>query len=132
VRAAWINGFREPEVNAALLSSGSSLYLTPDIVIRQRRSPLTLGDALRERFIWGRSYGVQRVRVISPARRAFYAAMAPALPALLVLRMTARVIRKRRNVRDFVRALPYTVLLAAGWAFGETAGYLYGTLPEEE
>jgi len=58
--------------------------------------------------------------------------MAPALPALLVLRMTARVIRKRRNVRDFVRALPYTVLLAAGWAFGETAGYLYGTLPEEE
>jgi hypothetical protein len=120
----WRRSFRETAVNETLVSRGEKLVLSPEVIVYQHRSGLKLASALAERFIWGRSYAFARSSLTSPARRLAYGAFAPVLPALLVARMTANVMRKRRCRRAFIRALPLTLLLAASWSAGEMAGYL--------
>jgi hypothetical protein len=106
IRPIWQAIFREIEVNSALLSRGERLALSPKIVVHQHRSDLRLAGALKERFIWGRSYAMARGGVAGGARRKRYAALVPALPAVLLLRMLATAIKKRRGLRRAGR-LPY-------------------------
>ena len=124
VAPVWRTRFHERLVHAALLSQGGRLALSPAIVVFQRRIDLTLGDALRERFIWGRSYASARAEHWRLARRAAIAALTPALPPLLLSRMALTVARKRRCRGAFLRALPLTALLVTAWSIGELAGYL--------
>jgi hypothetical protein len=53
-----------------------------------------------------------------------YAALSPALPAVLLARMAANVARKRRLGGAFVRALPLTAMLTVSWSLGELVGYV--------
>jgi hypothetical protein len=131
VVSVWRDAFREPAVNAALTDSGVKLYLDPGVIVSQNRGELSLGTALRERFVWARSYAVERSRGATLSRRFVYAAMSPALPVILTSRMTLAAARKRTRLRQFVRALPFTLVLTAGWAAGEAVGYLTGSLPGE-
>jgi hypothetical protein len=126
IRPVWEEQFNQVEVNTALLAKGERLLLSPDIVVRQHRLNLRLADALKERCVWGRSFAASRCRRAAPARRALYALFAPALPALLLARMAANVIRKGRCRGPFLRALPLTILLAVAWSLGELAGYWTG------
>jgi hypothetical protein len=131
VETVWRDAFREPAVNAALTGSGEKLYLDAGVIVNQNRGALSLGTALRERFIWARSYAVERGRAGPRSRRFAYAAMSPVLPFLLTSRMALTAARKRRRMKQFVRALPLTLLLTASWAAGEAAGYLTGSLPDD-
>lgn len=126
VRPVWEQGFNEVTVNAALMARGEKLALRPDIIAYQQRSNLCLGSALRERYVWGRSFGAVRCQIMGGLQRTVYAALSPWLPGIVALKMGSAVWKKRRNFGKFLKALPLIVLLLASWGFGELLGYLTG------
>jgi hypothetical protein len=109
-----------------LAERGETLWLSPDVIVDQHRLDLRLEAALRERYVWGRSYAAVRVAGARLSRRLRFAAICPLLPAVLVLRLFRNVLRKRRNRAAFLRALPFILLLTSVWSFGELVGYLTG------
>jgi len=124
VRPLWDEAFREIVVNGALIERGEELVLDPDIVVHHHRSGLELIEALKERFIWGRSYALTRTAVIGDATRYLYAALSPALPVILLARMARTARTRGRHFADFVRAVPHLVPLLISWSMGEMLGYL--------
>jgi hypothetical protein len=124
VRSLWEASFREVVVNGALVAAGKRVALSPDIVVYQHRSDLKLGSALRERFVWGRSYAVTRSTLLSTSRRLVYAALSPLLPPVMLQRMAAIAWQRRRRFGTFLRATPLIALLSLSWSIGECLGYL--------
>ena len=125
IRPVWQEKFYEPGVNEALRSRGELVALAPDMLLYQHRQGLRVGSALRERFVWGRSYAALRGR-LAPHRRVLWALFSPALPVLLLARMTAMAWKKRRTLAPYVKALPLTSILLVSWGLGELAGYVTG------
>jgi hypothetical protein len=123
IRATWEHSFREVVVNAALRSRGEKLALRPDIVVYQHRQGLRLGTALRERFVWGRSYAATRSASLRRSQRVIYTLLSPVLPGILLRRMAATAWR-RAHFGKFLRALPLTAMLVTAWSIGEGVGYL--------
>jgi hypothetical protein len=91
----------------------------------QYRQGLRLGDAMKERFIWDRSFGTLRGESIGGAERLAYAAVSAAIPPLLLFRIVRRAISKGR-IGAVLKALPPPLLLTAAWACGEFTGYVKG------
>jgi hypothetical protein len=123
IAPVWRGSFCEPAVNAALIEKGGRLMLSSRMIVYQRRAGLRVWPALRERFVWGRSYGAGRGAHMTPARRLVYAALTPLLPAVLLARIARTTIQRGRHVGAFLRALPLTGVLTACWSCGELAGY---------
>ncbi len=126
IHETWEESFREVIVNGALISQGEKVTLSPEIVVYQHRSGLRFGRALRERFVWGRSYAATRNALLSAPKRLIYAALCTLLPGVLILRMTGLAWKRRRRFGEFLRALPFIVMLQASWSLGEGVGYLTG------
>jgi len=126
IRAVWQEAFHEAEVNGALMAIGQKLALCPQAVVFQHRTGLRLGAAVKERFVWGRSYAAGRGKSLGAKKRLFYGLLSPVLPGLLLFRMARNVIRRRRGLLAFARALPLTALLTVSWSCGESWGYLAG------
>lgn len=125
IRPVWEEEFHEPNVHAALEARGGTLWMAPQLMVRQRRA-LTLDHALWDRFAFGRLFGSTRVRGVPTGKRLVYAALTPLLPVLLTVRLFRHVLHKRRHRLVFAGALPFILLLAAAWACGECTGYLTG------
>ncbi len=124
VKSAWKPGFNEVTVNAALVAQGGKLALNPNIIVYQHREGLRLGPALRERYVWGRSFGSVRCQVISNGRRLIYTALSPVLPGLVALKMAKTALGKHRQLGKFGKAFPLMLLLLTSWGLGELLGYL--------
>jgi Glycosyl transferase family 2 len=124
VRDAWADDYHETIVHWALVAQGHELWLHPGSVVWQQRGDLTPGLALRERFVWGRSFAGTRVAAAPFARRMAYAAASLLLPALLTLRLARGVVARRRTLGRFAACLPWIVALETVWAAGELCGYL--------
>lgn len=122
----WKDAYHEESVNWALRKLGHSFWQCPEMVVWQQREKMSLTAALRERYVWGRSYAGTRVAESEPEKRLFYAAFSFLLPALLLARMGANVLRKRRHVVKFILAAPLAALLTVGWSVGEFIGYVTG------
>lgn len=126
IRPVWKEIFHESSVNDALRVRGERIALSPRIVLYQHRLGLRVSGALKERFVWGRSYAATRARLVDTPKRMFWAIFSPALPALMMARMTLMALRKRRTFIAYLRALPLTFALIVSWSFGELTGYLTG------
>jgi hypothetical protein len=126
IRPVWQEFFHEESVNGALRSRGEKLALAPEVVLYQHRQGLRLREALKERFVWGRSFGGTRARRAGTLRRVLRAVLAPLLPALILTRMTLMAWKKRRTMAAFLKALPLTVALTLSWSWGEFVGYVTG------
>ncbi len=126
IRPIWQEIFHEASVTAALRSRGQQIILAPAAVLHQHRLGLHVGSALRERFVWGRSYAATRARLARLSQRAFWAVFAPALPILMMARMTGMAWQKRRTMKAFLKAFPLTCALAVSWSCGEWVGYVTG------
>jgi hypothetical protein len=122
---AWKNTFHEPDVHAALQKNGGTLWLSPALLTMQQRE-MRLGPALRERYTFGRLYGGLRAAGVSRLKRLALILLSPLLPLLLVARVYAGVFGKGRHIGPALAALPYIVLFALAWAFGELVGYVAG------
>lgn len=126
IRPIWQEIFHEASVTAALRSRGQRLSLAPAAVLHQHRQRLRVSSALRERFVWGRSYAATRARLAHLSQRVFWAVFAPLLPFLMMARMTLMAWKKRRTMTAFLKALPLTSALAVSWSCGEWIGYVTG------
>ena len=85
-----------------------------------------LRAALQERYVWGRSYAATRAKLAGTRRRLLWAVFAPALPLLMLARMTLMVWGKRRTLDAFVEVLPLIAALSLSWSCGEFIGCLTG------
>lgn len=126
IRPVWQEFFHESSVNGALRSRGEKVVLTPGVVLYQHRQGLRLKAALKERFIWGRSYAATRAKLRGTPRRVLWAVLSPLLPGLILARMTLLAWKKRRTLVAFLKALPLTVALTMSWSWGELVGYATG------
>ncbi len=124
VKHIWQDSFHETSVNAAILSGGGILWLSPEIVVYQHREKMTLASALRERFVWGRSFAGTRAGELSAGKRILFLVLSPALTVLLLLRKVRDIVQKKRLTGKFIQALPLTALLTGFWSLGEFTGYL--------
>jgi len=122
----WKDAYNETLIHRAFHEAGETLWITPDIVVYQHRLDLRWGAALRERYVWGRSYSATRMAGASLPPRLMRAALAPLLPAILVMRHLSNVLQKKRSQGAFFRSLPALILLSVAWSWGELMGYLTG------
>lgn len=125
IKDVWADEFHENVVNSALVVSGHVLWLSPTILVHQSRA-FNLGTALWDRYAFGRLFASTRVRGNSSINRLVYSVSTLVLPALLVGRILVNIVRKRRLLFEFVRAIPFVVLISLSWAWGEFLGYLTG------
>lgn len=126
IQPVWEESFREVVVNGALREAGKSVVLDPSIVAYQNRRNLTFGQALKERFVWGRSFAATRNRSLSGAKRAVYALASPILPFLLYLRFFRITKARGQNLGALMRSTPLILLLLLTWSVGEATGYVSG------
>jgi hypothetical protein len=126
IEPIWREAFQERAVNWALKGAGEKLALAPEAIVYQHRLGLRLSDSLKERFVWGRSYAAGRCGTIGRGKQLAYAALAPAIWAVLVARMGKTVAARGRLMRPFLQALPLTAVLALAWSAGEMSAYLKG------
>ena len=124
VRELWEHRYQEVTVNWALRRAGRGLHLSERPVVVHERRPASLRSMLVERIHWGRIFGQVRAREMSPWARLARAASTPLLPSLLFLRHLRRQLHKRRDLREFVAAIPATLTLLHFWSLGELLGYL--------
>ena len=124
----WETQFNEPEVHDALRARFGPLWLSAGSEVVMHRSVAFL-PCLRERYAFGRIFGYKRIERESLWRRSFRAAVAPALPALLLGRMTAKVLRSGTLTRRFAGSLGPILALVFCWSSGEWIGYLSGRPP---
>jgi len=128
VHDLWKNGFLETEIHNALQQRFGPLEICPDAVVRVRRN-VRFGDAVYERYAFGRLFGATRVSNASPVRRLYFALFAPALPVLLLGRLTAKAASNPEARGMFARALPSLVTMVAAWSWGEWLGYVTSRRP---
>jgi hypothetical protein len=128
VREVWAESFEEPHVHGALRQRFGVLWMAADSQVTMRRA-VSLGEALRERYAFGRIFGHTRAAHMPPGRRALYSVLALALPVLLLGRMTAKALRSPALLRRFAGAFVPLVGLVLCWSCGEWLGYVTGRPP---
>ena len=126
LRPLWEERYHETTVHWQLARNGETLYLTPELVVQQRRRGLSVGSILRERVEWGRLFAYTRARELGVGRRLGYALLSPLLPALLLVRHTRLQAEKRRRLKRFLSVSPLVALFLSAWSFGELLGYVTG------
>jgi hypothetical protein len=124
IRDVWSDTFEERMVNRAVRASGGRIAFSPRVIVYQKRMNLDLMTAVRERWIWGRSYGAWRG--LSGFTRFVWVVLSPGLPVVLLARAAAIVARKRRNAGVFIKAFPLLILITAAWCAGEMSAYITG------
>ena len=126
VANAWNDDYHETMVHWALVEKGLELWLTPRSEVHQTRHDLGTGEALLERYVWGRSFAGTRVRGVSGVRRILFAILSGLLPFVLTWRiLRGAQARSRANAR-MLSALPWVFVLHSAWAWGEFVGYITG------
>jgi hypothetical protein len=107
------------------MRKGIKLLSVPEMVV-YHRGPFNFGYYLHQRFLFSRAFAGVRARAQSPVRRLAYIVGAPLIPVMLLGRMTAKVLQKRRRVARFVVTLPLTVPALVVLVAGEWVGCLLG------
>ncbi|HVF40236.1 MAG TPA: hypothetical protein VM939_10075, partial [Gemmatimonadaceae bacterium] len=100
-----------------------SLYLEPAAEVHVRRT-VSFKDAVYERYAFGRLFAATRVAYAGAGRRVYYMIFSPALPILLMGRMTAKALKSKDSLPMFIRALPSLLSMVFAWTWGEWLGYL--------
>jgi glycosyltransferase involved in cell wall biosynthesis len=118
------NGFWEPFVHAELVKAGLKLFVTPNIVVDHKRS-FTLPGFMNQRFWHGKQFGSERASRLSGLQRLLYILASPLIPFLFLLRISRRVLAKKKHVEKYLMTLPILMLFLISWAIGEMSGYLW-------
>ena len=122
IETLWSEIFHETAINEALRERFGDLWLAPEAQVHMRRN-VRFGDAVYERYAFGRLFGCTRLQ-FAPGRRLYYSVFAPALPILLLGRIARRSFRSAKGAARFLRALPVLTTLVFAWAWGEWLGYI--------
>jgi predicted dehydrogenase len=125
-RSHWMTEFHENVVNGALRASGEILWFDPSVAVFEQRQ-LSVGEALRDRFSFGRLFGSTRVPGVAMPKRLAWSAAALLMPPLLVARVAGNLQRRGRHRGQLLRCLPALTMISAAWMAGEAVGYLTGS-----
>jgi glycosyltransferase involved in cell wall biosynthesis len=109
-----------------LRKSGVKFLSAPSVIVR-KNIDFSFFYFLGQRFHYSRSFAGMRRGMMTPPQRAIYAAIAAALPALMLWRIAQQVFHKRRYRKKFLLALPLLSVFMTSYAAGEFAGYLFGS-----
>jgi len=123
IKSLWSEGFHETEIHRALQQRFGPLHICANAEVHVRRT-VSFGDAVYERYAFGRLFAATRAVYAGTGRRLFYLAFSPALPVLLMGRMTARAVKSGPIFSMFIRALPALISMVLAWTWGEWLGYL--------
>jgi hypothetical protein len=129
-RDAISEGFWEPDFHRLLFAEGKTLAFVPQIRVRLATS-FGFGRFCAQRLHHGRQFGAMRVRGIGAGLRLARILSSPLIPAILLAKVLARVIRSRRDLVPFVLSLPALLTFILAWAAGEVWGYLSATASGE-
>lgn len=125
VKTSWeTDDYHETAVHGAMAAAGLTLWTTPAVVVWQARSGLSWRAAFVERFVWARSYAGTRARLVGSPRRWLLAALSPALPIIMTLRIVRVTMERGRHVGRMFAVLPIIAALQSVWALGELVGYI--------
>ncbi len=120
---SWSARYDEKSFHEELRRHGLPISFEPTALVYQNRGGLTIGDALRERFAWGRWYGAMHSPEISRSRRLIFVLCAWVLPSVLTLRAVPAALSPRR-LQLSIFVLPVVFVLRSAWVCGEWCGYL--------
>lgn len=123
------DGFWETFIHKAMRSRGDLLRLEPSIRMYYSGS-ISWSAFAKGRLAQARYFAARRGRTLSGAQRLLRAASFPAIPALMLGRIAARVWRKGRNRGKFLASLPLLLFFLIAWGGGESLGYLLGAPAE--
>ncbi len=124
IEPVWRDSFEEMTANAALRARGERVILSPSVVVYAERLGLDIRSVARERFIFGRSFGARRGPI--GAARLLWTGLCAFLPAFIVARIAAVIVRKRRNRVLFFKTLPIISVMMIAWCLGEATAYATG------
>lgn len=124
-RHLWRERYQEPVVHWALVESGDTLYLSPDLVVDHQLHPLRLLPLLPQRFDWGRLFGAIRARHLGAVSRLALVLMGPVIP-LVVLARHGKAQARRGDGPRFLAAMPILLVLLVAWTAGELWGIITG------
>ncbi|HMB67775.1 MAG TPA: glycosyltransferase [bacterium] len=128
IRDIWKTYFHETAINDALSERFGTLWLEPDSEVTMGRH-VKLGDAVYERYAFGRLFSCTRIEFVSAGRRLYYTLFSPALPILIMGRMMGKAFRSARLAGAFLRAIVPLKLMVFAWSWGEWLGYVTGKNP---
>ena len=128
VREAWQDVFVETAVNNALAARFGRLWIESSSEVTLHRR-LTLREAVSERYRFGRLFGYSRLANTNGRTRLLYVLLTPALPLVLLRRLTSAAMRSQRHTQALMHAwLPLTLMVTAR-SMGEWVGYITGRPP---
>ena len=119
------DGVFEDRLLGAIRAGHGTLWLEPGAAVLHDRRHGAAEATLRAYHL-ARGFAARRVAGAGAARRLAFAFAAFGLPALSLARCGLGVLRRRRHVEKFARALPWLAVLVAFWSAGECLGYLAG------
>jgi glycosyl transferase family 2 len=125
-RDAMSGGFWEPDFHRLLFAEGKALAFVPEIRVRLATS-FGFGWFCAQRLHHGRQFGAARVREAGAALRMIRIVSSPLIPAVLLAKVFARVLRSRRDLAPFFLSLPVLLAFILAWTAGEVWGYLSAT-----
>ena len=122
-RAAYAEGFWEPEIHARLLAEGRRLLRDPAIAALHRNAYGAFEFAA-QRLAHGRRFGNDRARAMPGLRRALYLALSPAVPLILGVKVVRIALARSETRRALPRAAWPLSLFLLAWGAGEMRGIL--------
>ena len=117
-------GFYETFVNATI-AGGAGHPTDAALVVRHQRTWAT-AVIVATRFHHGRGFAALRTQGKSQLQRVPFMVLAVALPFVLVARVLAEPLKRRRHMGRALLALPWIIALSFSWGLGELAGYAAG------
>lgn len=118
-------GFWESTVHPSLAAQPGRLRCAPAVTVNHRKQ-FSVRLFLVQRYLYSRYFAGTRLIGRSALRRLGMAAASLALPALLVVRVTRTMRRRRLSWRLAAATLPWLLGFYVIWAVGECVGSLAG------
>ncbi|MCI0467775.1 MAG: glycosyltransferase family 2 protein [Beijerinckiaceae bacterium] len=119
------DGYWPMALHPTLLAKGVKLLSAPDMIV-YHRGPFDYRYYLGQRFLFSRAYAGVRAQKQPPLRRLAYIVLAPAVPFMMLARISGIVLRKGCRVPKFVACLPLLSLALVVMVAGEWLGCVAG------
>ncbi len=122
-RDIWAQEFYETDVSGLLLREGEKLHLVAEAPVRSRLR-MGFAEAMNHLFTGGIHFGQFRQSTSPKWKRILWAAAAPAVSVVLLLRILRLTLSRRPDrAAKLIAALPSLLLLLGAWSWGEAVGY---------
>lgn len=128
VAEQWRDKLHETALHSALVERFGPLIMCPEAEVTMLRR-VRFGDAIRERYSFGRWFARKRIENATAAARIKWLLLSPLLPMVLMLRMTRTAMTRPRLRGPFIQSFVAIKMLACAWSWGEWIGYLTGKGP---